>query len=512
MSSTNFALQVQDAIPVVSEQMQILYQALKDDETMLELAFLRDWMADDLEEQTLQAQLQGFSLSTSSTVATLRNEEKIITRLIMAMPRDLIMSLVRHTIAYDRSRPQAGDDRIQYSTYTNTEKGVYAASIHIEDRGGRFLTRNEIKKLVKCLNTYADAVELWKVNERWDAGVQAHTAGKAYVASLDQIYASAAAQPGGKPRFGSGVGGVNKIRALVRVFEQYVYAQTPNPPHVQVPFKQCPLMIGCTSTSILHRCKQHQIPSSGAGFHSTTWTWELTLCILKHLQMKARVCTVPILLTVEKEELPIAERLVTTLAQSLVTQMGFNIIEGGGQGDYSDSDARTAAYRAVYGYFPWYRQQQEEATERLEAKEKIIEAVDAVEDLNGVEAPAVEVEMKALEISAKEISQEMDFADRAMDEIYVTQGRLDTIEAMQRLSKKRRETDSVFKTLREKLKQIQIREKGGAAQSEGSTSQTAGYDSHRGEDDDSPDDSPEDEADQDENSESLGDDESAEDE
>lgn len=78
-------------------------------------------------------------------------------------------------------------------------------------------------------------------------------------------------------------------------------------------------------------CDKQHLPENKMA--NTTHTWALTLCLLKHMGLSPEVVTIPVLVTLEQDDLPTAERLVSTLAQSHIGQLGYNIVEGGGKHD-----------------------------------------------------------------------------------------------------------------------------------------------------------------------------------
>jgi hypothetical protein len=92
-------------------------------------------------------------------------------------------------------------------------------------------------------------------------------------------------------------------------------------------------MVGCTTRQMEERCTKH-LPESKMG--SSTPTWALTLSIIKHMGLTPEVVSIPMVVTAEPQKLPIAERLVTTLARS--RQTGYNITEDGERSDVSVRD------------------------------------------------------------------------------------------------------------------------------------------------------------------------------
>lgn len=127
-------------------------------------------------------------------------------------------------------------------------------------------------------------------------------------------------------------------------------------------------MGGCTSRTIEERTKSHLL---GSGLHSTTATWGLTLCTIRAMGFFPEVVVVPIIVTQTNDELPLAERLVTTLAQSFVEQDGFDIIEAGGQGDKSGPAATQACLTHVYVGAPWVNAQLKTALNEMKRRNKI---------------------------------------------------------------------------------------------------------------------------------------------
>jgi len=67
----------------------------------------------------------------------------------------------------------------------------------------------------------------------------------------------------------------------------------------------------------------------------------------------------------------VAEQPMTTLARSLVTQDGFNIIEGGGQPDHNKVVGQAARKAYVYSTAEWFRKSLVRAETELERRERI---------------------------------------------------------------------------------------------------------------------------------------------
>lgn len=127
-------------------------------------------------------------------------------------------------------------------------------------------------------------------------------------------------------------------------------------------------MLGCTSTTIQKRTQAHVHAS---GLTNTTATWGLILCLLQAMGHSAEVIIVPVLVTVANEELPLAERLVTALAQSLADQHGFNIMQAGSQGDASPAHFNDVTEEYVLANSTWVIPQLEQALPEIEGRRKL---------------------------------------------------------------------------------------------------------------------------------------------
>jgi len=317
-------------MPLVTTWMNEALEALSD-ETHLDFLLFRTSIA------TRQALWDGRIIDTGSTVKALQKEEELYTRLMLAIPRPVARSLVRHTVAYDSVSSAALGEPLY--TYSGRHKGVYVASMAILGRGGKFLTKSELEELIRRLQEYIRAVKVYLK----DGAVWKSAADRKVVADVDTMFRVNVAIPG--LRWGVTKLNLPKFEALVKMLERYRW----NIAADGIPMKQCPLMVGCSQNAVKDRCHSHT-PESGMS--GTTATWGLTLCLIKAMGLTPEVRTFSVLTTVEKAELPAAEKLVTALAESLVTQHGFNMVEGGGSPDNSTSP-NGYAKRHVYGEMSW---------------------------------------------------------------------------------------------------------------------------------------------------------------
>lgn len=113
-----------------------------------------------------------------------------------------------------------------------------------------------------------------------------------------------------------------------------------------------------------------------SGLTGTTATWGLTMCLLHAMGHYAEVVIVPILVTVTNEELPLAKQLVTALAQSLVEQHGFNIIQAGSQGDAFTGRCNEVTEDHVLINSYWVMPQLEKALDEINRRKKLEDDVE----------------------------------------------------------------------------------------------------------------------------------------
>lgn len=248
------------------------------------------------------------------------------TKLMLSIPRGVTISVACHTVAYDYATITQPTTRpLPPYTYKSRFEGVYAASIAIRGRDGKFLTPKEFRVLIGEAKKYlAAATQYINDGEQWLPGPLTGSY-RRLIRSVDSTYNDA--DPNDVPRWAQTRTALGNVGALIAMLGRY--SRVAGLPGAE-PIKQSPLMVGCTSRRMDTRCKQH-LPENKMA--NTTHTWALTLCLLKHMGLSPEVVTIPVLVTLEQDDLPTAERLVSTLAQSHIGQLGYNIVEGGGKHD-----------------------------------------------------------------------------------------------------------------------------------------------------------------------------------
>jgi len=286
----------------------------------------------------------------------------LVTRLIMALPLEATKSLVRHTVAFDygSSNPPPGP------TYKKEAKGIYAVSLSIAGRNGRFMTSAELADVIDCMREYQKGVNTcWDTKQkRWKGlGTAAYRLHRDHIEAVDAcLHGGSTPAPGAAPRW---VIVPDKAEAMFQHLDKLVAGarQLNNPTG---PLEQAPVMVGCTMRAISQRVKDHH-PGSGT-LSGTTSTWGLMCCSIASKGLVPEAVSIPLLATVNVDELPVAEMLVTTLAQSLVTQTGFNIVEGGGQKDSTNAIEVLDDREYAHGHVPWLREHCIAASKKAQVK------------------------------------------------------------------------------------------------------------------------------------------------
>ena len=348
---------------LVNPMMQFLVTALED-VTLVDFTLARTTLARDL------ARLR--HVKPKATMDALNEDANAsVTLMMLWINRDVLYSLVRHTLAYDFSkRPSNSGHPPSSKTFNPRHRGTYATSIAIKGRDGRFLIKVEIRTLIARLRAYVRAADYLPGINFWPnpAVRNAHTQ---KIEEIDCWYRRGAASPG-NPRFLESARAITNTKLLIATLERY--ASFPGP-GIE-PLRQSPIMVGCTSKTIEERTKAH-LP--GSGLSNTTATWALTLCAIRSMGLIPEVVVVPIVVTESNDELLLSERLVTTLVQSFVEQDGFNIIEAGGQGDASHPGVTDACLANFYVSAPWVNNQLETALTEMARRSRIMGFCTAIE-------------------------------------------------------------------------------------------------------------------------------------
>jgi hypothetical protein len=352
-----------DRIPLLSGLRRDMLIALESYRgSYLGICKMLDRVAADLEAN------QTF-IPVSRTVDALRSAGSAYT-LLHAIPPDLLASIIRGTVAYDFLR--GGPKPKQYSKKTG---GTYVVAISVEGRRGEFMSPPEMNVLAANIDKYVAAYDDFAGNgNKWDDGSNVSLAFKRFVSLVDRQHGNA--RPDASPRFIERPANREATIELARMFRRRASAAAGS----DKPQIQSPLMVGCNgavNTVIEDRVKAHDQRS---GLAHTTRTWALTLCLMSFVGLVPVVTSVAVLPTWERKQLPLSERLVTALAQSLVTQDGFNIDQPGNHADQRSKSSLFNTKRVVVVCRPWFRDNLKQSIVHMNHDLELVKIVELLQE------------------------------------------------------------------------------------------------------------------------------------
>lgn len=312
-------------------------KAIDDNRSMFEISLM-------LKEAVDEAKLVSDQVSLNKTMGEFERERYIkMVQLLHYVHPLMLKAIARGTLAYEYEQHPAFQDQYWYNA--KTVSGTYAVSVSIKGRDGKFLNQRELERMAKYIDEYGDAAEVFHESGAWDSmrNVQ-HAEQKGFVNLVDAKLSDVGSEMGMStaPKFAPEPGTVKKLRELAKMFRRRIDPTLPAKDIVREDYQvQAPVMIGCTGETTWERTEHHvpkflknsPVTPTAGSLQSTTPTWALTLSILAVMKLEFKVVRVAALGIFDPKDLPRSEILLTTVAQSLVWQTGFNIIQGGGQPD-----------------------------------------------------------------------------------------------------------------------------------------------------------------------------------
>ncbi|KAK3485756.1 uncharacterized protein B0T23DRAFT_326052 [Neurospora hispaniola] len=258
--------------------------------------------------------------------------------LLHAIPTGLRDSLIQGTLVHDYVT-----DSVKYIEELGdrgTFPGVYAVGIAFRHRytaeRGAFLNYRECTQVISILENYAAAYRLLATSHEGsqlppeaeqvikDARELDKTCGYPHEAVED---ASAGTTLHYLPTYGSA--NIHKLEVFIESFKRRAKALQKLDNTGSTYMHQGPLYVGCTAGQMSERMKQHHYEPSMPALPMKNMFLALTMGALLQIGLKPYTVGVPILPVWVGEHLPLAERLVTMLASSLISQDGFNGIQAG---------------------------------------------------------------------------------------------------------------------------------------------------------------------------------------
>jgi hypothetical protein len=231
--------------------------------------------------------------------------------LLHSMGKAVIKSIIGGTVASDRNV-----NWYPHPSQASAESGIYVVGMSRVGQGGKFLTGDEIADLVRGLERYLSGAAV--VNAGMMTAAQRHD--RDWVFTVDRVLDDPN-NPYPHPRFINGDGDCKALEALVESLGKRIRPGSPTTRQVQ-----SPLYVGC-STNLQKRLADY---TPNRWFRGVNKPLALTASVLAALGTPVKLVPRVVLRTWKDGQLAPAERLVTTLAASLVCQTGFNAIQAGG--------------------------------------------------------------------------------------------------------------------------------------------------------------------------------------
>ncbi|CAJ0552183.1 Ff.00g061620.m01.CDS01 [Fusarium sp. VM40] len=254
--------------------------------------------------------------------------------LLLSMSQSAIKSIIGGTVAFDANKSDCWYDQPSSGI---KGAGIYVIGLARKNSGGKFLNGAELRDLINGLEQYIRGAKV--INSSSNVGLSAQQLeDKKWTMKVDGIYRQA-----GDPTDGSVAqfikkNGEKSIQELVTSFKRRVTNLDTTNTVRQI---QSPLYVGC-SIDLNTRVNNYY-----RNLRDTNKPLCLTVSVLEALNLKMDIIIKIALRTWKDEQLPLAERLVTTLARSLVHQTGFNATQAGANSTSPTRSVLSLGWRAV---------------------------------------------------------------------------------------------------------------------------------------------------------------------
>lgn len=247
--------------------------------------------------------------------------------ILQAIPRDMLKSIVLGTVAWDYYPRPGNALRNHYRKPTKGGYGIYVFGLAVDGRDGKWLTANELDRLVGDLKRYVRGYERWRdLDGVWSDASIDDVELRDFITEVDtQLRNPQTAQDG--PRYLMKEHGREGMLDLIKSLQRRVDKSLEINPAGDTPLIQTPIYTGL-STNLASRMPQHD-PTSKAGLRYSNRAHGMMCALMKlqGLQPKA-VCVIAVRLW-DKDDLWFSETLICALANGLISQDGFNCTECG---------------------------------------------------------------------------------------------------------------------------------------------------------------------------------------
>ncbi|KAF5678767.1 hypothetical protein FCIRC_6381 [Fusarium circinatum] len=291
--------------------------------SLLELFLQLKMLADVLDDnQTMKDN----DFPVFSTVNALRHYDWTMCELLHSMSVEVVQSIVKNTFAFDVTNSNIEPFRLPSALLDEKTPGVYVVGIRTRGHGGQFLNINELEVLIRDMKLYVEGYEAYARHKGWASANMTPAESKA-ISMVNAVESHSGSQRGQNsgPMFIEKAEEVPRIRALIKTFE--AMCDRSLDPTGQVNISQSPLYVGCSKD-----LNKRMAVYANRNVRYINKPLGLTVCILRKHNRGPELVVGCVLRILRKEQLPMAEQLVCTIAGSLIYQHGFNAVETGGTG------------------------------------------------------------------------------------------------------------------------------------------------------------------------------------
>ncbi|KAI1855710.1 hypothetical protein JX265_012155 [Neoarthrinium moseri] len=386
-----------EVIPLMSGLRLEMYEALEDNVSYYELSLLLTKHADAL---IAQNGVISQARSAAEKILQDRERKRALSILLHTIPRTLLKSIIVGTVAHDFLNNQNDPPRPVH--YSGEGGGTYVAAMCIAGRNGSFLNAIEIQELVDALRKYCVGYRFQKVHGASPITPQ-HKAYDQWARGVDSAFGSRPSKAADALWIAND-DALKRVELLILSFTQRLHPSRHHGKSKTLYHRQGPLMVGC-SKLLKVRMKQHD-PFDPSHLSLTTYTWALTLCLIKaELHLTPQVVVKPVTHIWDNQHLGASEVLVTALASSYCFQDGFNVIGAGGQSGSVDVDTLLASKRYVFVTHQFFEDNARATLDELQARHQFVEDVTAC-----AEFPSKQLsnDLRELQVSIQSLSIEVD--------------------------------------------------------------------------------------------------------
>ncbi|QGI84960.1 hypothetical protein CEK25_011689 [Fusarium fujikuroi] len=292
-----------------------------------------------------------------------------------ALKKDPVLRTVAYTAAAKQSKwlqmPAELEGKVP---------GIYVIGLRRSLKDGKFLNIIETERLIDGLRRYVKGARLCRANQAQGTLNSADKELVKWVSTVDwQGGYNIRPDSMPSPQSIQSDGEFSKIEGVISSFERRCDRQLD--PAGKVRQLQSPLYVGC-SIDLRERTSKYKLHSRG-GLLNVNKPLCLVVNILSALDLNVELSVQVVVRTWEGIPLPVAERLITTVACSFVYQHGFNAVEAGGTGFSKPAGTLSVLEKSaelLFGHQDTMKQNLEATAAELNQRAEFLDTLDYVDN------------------------------------------------------------------------------------------------------------------------------------